>query len=322
MRIHFAYFGDPNNDGSLHTPETIANRMYRYLQARVDVQYYNFMDFTTAPKVAPDDIILGHPHPWPGLFIERYFKEKCKARYLIWPLHTRIPEINRFAIKYAKQADKLFTISGPYWIDTLDKTEFAFMLPKIVRLDNAVDSKQSIWQMVKTKFNPKKQRGLFTMGRSAPEKGTTELFRLMNKVKCPLIVAGEFSREDLDIIKNRPDTTIHKKISWRDMQVKADIMNRCDFFVNMSVSDASPTTLFESMALGLIPITTKECGYQYDSLLPFKLSDETFNLNSLSNAQNMDESELKLLQSKNRKLIEEVHTWDRFCSTVWENIQC
>ena len=47
MRIHFAYFGDPNNDGSLHTPETIANRMYRYLQARADVEYYNFMDLKT-----------------------------------------------------------------------------------------------------------------------------------------------------------------------------------------------------------------------------------------------------------------------------------
>ena len=321
MKIHFAYFGDPLNDGSLHTPETIANRMYRFLEARAEVQYYNFMDFTTPPKVAPDDIILGHPHPWPGLFIERYFKEKCKARYLIWPLHTKIPEINRFSISYAKQADKLFTISGPYWIDTLDKTEFAFMLPKIVRLDNAVDTTQDIWKLTKDKFNPKKQRGLFTMGRSAPEKGTTELFRLLSKVKCPLMVAGEFNNKDLAIIKNRPDTTILGKVSWRDKQLKADIINQCDFFVNMSVSDASPTTLLENMALGLIPITTKECGYQYDSLLPFRLSDEGFNLQSLQTAQDMDESRLKSLQAKNRNLIETVHTWDRFCNTVWENIQ-
>jgi len=321
MKIHFAYFGDPLNDGSIHTPETIANRMYRYLEKRAEVQYYNFMDFTTTPDVAPDDIILGHPHPWPGLFIERFFKEKCKARYLIWPLHSRIPEINRFSIPYAKQADKLFTISGPYWIDTLSETEFAFMLPKIIRLDNSVDANQDIWQLAKKNFNPKKQRGLFTMGRSGPEKGTTELFKLLSKTNCPLMVAGEFSGDDLNILKDRPNTTIIGKMHWWNEQLKADIINRCDFFVNMSVSDASPTTVLESMALGLIPITTKECGYQYDSFLPFNLGDETFNLNSLSHAQEIEEEDLKILQVKNRKLIEEVHNWDRFCSTVWENIQ-
>ena len=44
-------------------------------------------------------------------------------------------------------------------------------------------------------------------------------------------------------------------------------------------------------------------------------------MNSLLRAQEMEEEELKLRQAKNRKLIEEVHNWDRFCSTVWENIQ-
>jgi len=321
MKIHFGYFGDPLNDGTIHTPETIANRLYRYLEKRAEVQYYNFMDFTTKLKIAPDDIILGHPHPWPGLFIERAFKEPCKAKYLIWPLHTRLPEINRFAIPYAKQADKLFTISGPYWINNLEHTEFAFMSPKIVRLDNSVDTTQDIWQLAKTKFNPKGQRGLFTMGRSGPEKGTTELFKLLTQIKCPLIIAGEFSGEDLHILEGRPDTTVLGKMHWWNDEIKKDIINRCDFFVNMSVSDASPTTVLESMALGLIPITTKECGYTYQSFMPFHLGEDIFNLNSLLRAQQMEEEELKILQSTNRSLIEETHNWDRFCSTVWENIQ-
>ena len=321
MKIHFAYFGDPLNDGTIHTPETIANRLYRYLEKRVEVQYYNFMDFTTTLQIAPDDIILGHPHPWPGLFLERAFQIPCRARYMIWPLHTRLPEINRFAIPYTKQADKLFTISGPYWIDNLGDTEYAYMIPKIVRLDNAVDTTQDIWQLAKGNFNPKKQRGLFTMGRSGPEKGTTELFKLLTKINCPLIVAGEFSGEDLKILENRPDTKILGKMHWWDKEIKDNIINCCDFFVNMSVSDASPTTVLESMALGLIPITTKECGYEYDSFLPFHLGEEDFNLNSLQYAQEMEEAVLKTLQGKNRKLIEDVHNWDRFCSMVWENIQ-
>ena len=328
MKIHFGYFGNPLNDGATVAPETIANKVYRYLEARAEVQYYNFMDFTTPPKVAPDDIILGHPSNRPGLFIERYFKEKCKARYLIWPLSTRLPEINRFSIKYAKQADKLFVISGPYWIDTLDKTEYAFMAPKIIRLDNSMALEQDVWQMRKDKFNAKGHRGLLAIGRSGPDKGTPQLFSFLNKVSGLVMVAGsDYTGEDLNIIKNRPNTVILGRIDWKDAQVREKILNQCDFFVEMAVSDPSPTTLLESMSLGLIPIITKQCGYEYDSLLPFKIldgsnqSDNDFNLNSLSVAQNMDEADLKSLQNKNRKLIEKNHTWDKFCSIIWENIQ-
>ena len=232
MKIHFAYFGNHLNNGATVAPETIANKVYRYLETRAEVLYYNFMDFTTPPKVAPDDIILGHPHPRDGLFIERYFKEKCKARYLLWPLSTRLPEINRFSIKYAKQADKLFIISGPYWTDTLDKTEYAFMAPKIIRLDNSMNLELDVWCMRKDKFNPKGQRGLLAIGRSGPDKGTVQLFNLLNKVKGFVMVAGgDYKGEDLAIIKNRPNTVILGKIDWKDEQIRTKILNFLSYYL-------------------------------------------------------------------------------------------
>ena len=110
---------------------------------------------------------------------------------MLWPLHTQIPEINIYAKDVAEKADKLFVISGPYWTDTIEGTEYASWKDKIVRLDNAVDSK--VFPLLKKNFNPPGRRGLFVFGRSGPEKGTPELFELLCKTPYPVVIAGDYS---------------------------------------------------------------------------------------------------------------------------------
>ena len=55
LRIHFAYSGDPRNDAALRAPATITNRIFRFLEARAEVVFYDWADTTTAPEVRPGD---------------------------------------------------------------------------------------------------------------------------------------------------------------------------------------------------------------------------------------------------------------------------
>ncbi|MCL5030012.1 MAG: glycosyltransferase [Bacteroidetes bacterium] len=316
--IHFVYSGDPLNDDVITAPGTITNRVFRYLQKFGEVKYYDLIDKTSKITVSNEDIIIGHPHPEEGTILKRLFEHECAGKYLLWPLHTRIPEINRYVKELAASADKLFVISGHYWMDTIDETEFRYLKDKIIRLDNAVDSK--VFSFKKNKFNPVGKRGLFVFGRSGEEKGTKELFKLLLKLECPVIIAGHYSDEDISIIKDRTNTKYIGSISLRDQTVVNNIINTCDFFINMSVSDASPTTLLESMSIGLIPITTPQCGYYYSSFILLSLSDKEHNIFTVNNALNMDEENLRILQKKNRNIIEQYHNWNFFCNKIGNNI--
>jgi glycosyltransferase involved in cell wall biosynthesis/ADP-heptose:LPS heptosyltransferase len=317
--VHFVYSGDPYNNEAIRAPKTIANKLFRFLEQRINVRYYDLKDEEVKVNVRQNDIILGHPYSSTNSVIWKLFRQPCAKKYLIWPLHTGIPEMNRYSKPLAEIADRLFIISGPYWTDTLDKTEYAGWKDKIVRVDNAVDS--NIFALIKKQFNPAGRRGLFVFGRSGAEKGTGKLFELLAKTTYPVVVAGDYNEEDLQIIRNRPKTTMLGRIDWRHPDTVEYIMQTCDFFVNMSVSDASPTTLLETMAIGVVPITTPQCGYYYPSFIMLSQDDPERNILMIQSAQLKSEQELKELQAENRRIIEQKHNWEQFCRTIWEQIE-
>ena len=317
-RIHFAYTGDPRNDAARRAPLTITNRIFRFLEQRAEVFYYDLADTTTVPDVRDGDIVLGHPHPHPDSIMRRLLKASCARKCLIFPFHSHLPEINRFAKDLAVDAQRLFLISGPFWTENIGRTEFAGWSDKLVRLDNSIDLQ--FFGLRKTTFNPEGRRGLFVLGRSGPEKGSTELFQQLREVPGRLVIAGEFTAADLAILEGRSDTEFLGILDWGNEPLVRRIVAACDFFLNLSISDASPTTLFESMALGLIPVTTPQCGYTYSSLIPLSLIDRESNLITLRNLQSLPNDLLISLRDRNRSLVEQNHHWPRFLATLWQGL--
>ncbi len=316
--IHFVYSGNPMDDRAIRAPGTITNRLFRFLEKRGRVKFYDWTDTSSPVEVGPEDIVLGHPHVAPDSIMRRLVKASCAGKHLIFPFHSRIPEIARFVKEIALDCDKLFLISGPFWTDSIEQTEYRDWKPKIVRLDNAVDL--SFFTLQKRSFNPPGKRGYFVLGRSGPEKGTSLLFNLLRDTTEPVLVAGEFSAEDRALLEGRPNTEYLGVIDWRDQKIRRHILDKCDFLLNLSVSDASPTALFETMALGLIAITTPQCGYYYPSFLLLSLENMESNRLVLAQAQMMSEEQLRSRQKENREYLEQCHSWDRFCSTLWEAI--
>lgn len=312
--VHFAYSGDPRNDAAIRAPGTICNRVFRDLEAHWPVRYYDFSDTVTPVEARPGDVVIGHPHPHPQSVVRRLFAVPGTLRFLLWPMHHRIPEIGRFVLEIAREAEALFVISGPYWTETLDRTEFAEWKERIVRLDNAVDPQR--FPLLKRTFNPSGRRGLLVMGRSGPEKGARELFAQLARTDWPLFVAGHYRPEDLALLAGRTNTRLLGDISWSNPAAVSFVMRHCDFFVNLSVSDASPTTLLEAMSLGLIPVTTPQCGYFLPSFLLLSLIDPEHNLLTLRNAQDMQEHHLRIMQKQNRQAIVTTHTWEGFLAPI------
>jgi len=317
--LHFIYSGEPKNDSAIRAPQTITNKLFRFLDNKIDVRYYDWSDTHCRFKVNKNDIILGHPHPDTNSILNKMFNQECNHKFLLWPFHTYIESFNNYALKPAEIAKKLFAICGPYWIDTIDRSRFAHLKHKFIRIDNAIDC--NIFPLQKKYFNKPGERGIFVIGRSGPEKGTTQLFNLLKDTDIKLIIAGNYSDDDKKILDNRKNSIFIGNIDWSDKKIRQFIINECDFFANFSISDAAPTTLLECMSLGLIPVTTPQCGYYHPSFFLLSLICHEHNAITIFNIQHCSNDQLQSMQRTNRLIIENIHTWDIFCNTIWKEIK-
>ena len=217
----------------------------------------------------------------------------------------------------ARAVDKIFSICGPYWYDTIDQTKFAHWKPKITRLDMAVDGKH--FPYLRKKFNPIGHRKLVYIGSNLPMKNVGyiyEIMRHMNDVKLHWY-GGDPSHP----LAKLPNV---KVTGW--VQLNRDtaqrIVDECDIFINVSTSDANPTTLLESMAWGMITACSKQSGYWKDPLFTELFTDDVqATIKALRQLLNAPEEELLKRAQVGRKEIETKYTWDRFCSTVWNELE-
>lgn len=317
MKIHLVYAGSPD-DPRIQSPYSITRNLYYYLKARADVSYYTWDSYAEI-NPEPDDIFIGHPHYDPNTTVQRFFNsnKKCRMRCTIHPLHTNRIQDNMPFNEIAMMADKIFSICGPYWYDTIDQTPFAHWKPKIVRLDMAVDSK--IWKYQKTKFNDPGRRNIVYIGSSMPQKNLGYLYDIVKSM--PNTQFRWYGGSGDHPLANLKNMKIYGWCDFNDQNILREIYDFADIFLNVSNSDANPTTLLEfGLAGGLIPICTETSGYwKSESFINI-----THNLNEAISTINTwltkPTLELENLSIKNRTICEKEYTWDKFCSTIWKEI--
>lgn len=314
MTIHFVYAGDPNGDREC-SPYTITQNLYRFLKSKAEVKYY---DWTASGPidVGPDDVFIGHPNYPPETVTQWVFKNvKCKAKFLIHPLHHGDPQYNMPFSWMVDEADAVFSIMGPYWYDTIKTSAFASWHPKIIRLDMAVNA--DAYPYTKTTFNPPGRRNYVYVGSNMPMKNTNYLAKIMRAMPNKKLYwyGGDGGAE----LAKLPNV---QTVGWVDVRAhREEICNAADIFVNVSYSDANPTTLLETTAWGLIPACTKESGY-YDDPMFTELYLDDFNgtLRALDRLQNAPVDELISRSLNSRSIIEDHYNWKTFCTKVWDGI--
>jgi glycosyltransferase involved in cell wall biosynthesis len=317
MKIVLVYAFPPNSP-QIQSPHSITHYLYNYLKKRCDLVYYMW-DEKRIPPADPEAIFIGHPHYDQSTIVQRVFRENIpfKMKCTIHPFHHALPQYNSPFHDLARKADKIFGICGPYWYDTMQNTEFAFWKPKMTRLDMAVDGK--VYPYLKNNFNPPGKRRLVYIGSDMPMKNVgflTEIMKRMSHVELHWYGGnGEHPLAKLSNVKTTGWVTLD-----RDLATK--ICKECDIMINVSTSDANPTTLLEARAWGLITACSKESGYYNDRFFTeLSSTDISKTINQLQSLLNMPSSELMTRAKDSRKEIETKYNWDRFCNTVWKELQ-
>lgn len=316
MRIHFVYAFHPNS-AAIHSPYCITRNLYNYLKTRAEVIYHEWSQRGVI-DVKPDDVFIGHPHYDKGTVVQRTIREKhCRVMCTIHPLHTALPQHNMPFDELARKVDRIFSICGPYWTDTIQNTPFAHWAPKITRLDMAVDPKQ--FPFLKNKFNPPGKRRLVYIGSSMPMKNLGYMAVIMQGL--PNVQLHWYGGSSDHRLAKLPNV---KTTGWIQLNKKTaqKIVDECDIFINTSNSDANPTTLLESMAWGLINACTKESGYWHDPLFTeLYLDDIGKTRQAIRELIVAPEQQLAERSKQGRKEIETKYTWDRFGNTIWTELQ-
>jgi glycosyltransferase involved in cell wall biosynthesis len=235
----------------------------------------------------------------------------------IHPLHTATPHHNMPFDHLARKADKIFSICGPYWTDTIAQTPFSHWGPKIVRLDMAVDKRH--YPYLRTKFNPPGQRKLVYIGANMPMKNVDYLYQIMRRMSD--VRLHWYGGDGGHPLARLPNVDVTGWVTLTPDMAKK-IVNECDIFVNVSNSDANPTTLLEAMAWGIITSCTKESGYWKDPLFTeLHLNDLGATVKALRDLLELPNDALMQRAAKGRVAIETKYNWERFCQTVWNELE-
>jgi glycosyltransferase involved in cell wall biosynthesis len=315
--LHFVYSGNPADDSCRGAPGTITNRLFRFLEGQFKVRYADWAS-TEPLAIGRDDILLGHPNYEPDSFVQRAFRDtECKAKFLIFPFHHALPEINRPFDTLVRKCARLFSITGEYWYDTISRSEFAHWKEKMIRVDMAIDAAH--FPFLKERFSPKGKRVLFYLGSDRPEKGVSHLASLVRLAGCRLLYAGSLGPcgelfKGLDFKYLGPISLTREVLQW--------LAQQCDFFVNTSVSDANPTTILEMSAIGLPVLCTPQSGYvRPDLVYTLRLDDDRYNVALVNRLQQTEETSLIERSQAIRAVVERDYTWDRFCQTVLSGME-
>ncbi|MBI3663837.1 MAG: glycosyltransferase family 4 protein [Acidobacteria bacterium] len=303
-----------DNGGPLPAPYSITVNLHRFLAARHRVRLYDWRERGTI-ELQEDDILLGHPHADPETMVQRTLRggARCKFKALMFPIHHAMPEISEFTLPLIEQADLVFGVTGPYWYDTLSESHFAPWKEKIVRLDLAVDAAE--FPLVKQRFNAPGKRGYLYIGNNRPEKGGEVLSATLERL-------GAYPR---GWVGGGPDIAhVPRLAGYRPLtpEFVTGLAGSYDIFVNTSLSDANPATILEAMAWGFPVACTPESGYyNMPTIVSLSTTDIDANVAALEELQHAPEERLHELSRANRALVETQYTWERFCGTVWGELQ-
>jgi hypothetical protein len=314
-RLHFVYAEDPSI-GRVDGAVSITKNLYHALVKHYEVIYHRW-DATHDIDLRPDDIFVGHPNYPPETVTQKVFAsgKPCRAKCLIHPLHTRRVGDNMPFDHMARAADVIFSICGPYWYDTLPQTPFAHWQHKIVRLDMAVNAET--FPRIKRAFN--QARRLVYIGSATEHKNLgylTEIMRAMPDMQ--LSWYGGFLEHPLARLPNV------RTVGWQMLvgEVAKEICDNHDIFVNVSVSDANPTTLLEASAWGLIAGCTPQSGYYKDNkFFELALDDVGFCVQQIRKVASMPEAALLAWADRNREDVVNNYNWDVFTGKVIETLR-
>lgn len=303
-----------------NSPYSLTYNVGRYLRQRVTALGYEFqyvnLDDTSEHDVQPQDVIVAHSW-YPTGFMMATLDKKVKARFMLQPYqHDIVGKNESWWIKsIADKCEWLFFVTGKYWYDTMHEGLYGDWKAKSTRLDMAINS--TLHPHSKRHWNKPGQRKFLSIGADIPYKGLDLIADLARVAGVHLGYFGSAPRERFAHVPQ------FAHYGSRDFtpELQAEISNEYDVFVSLARGDANPTVLLETACWGMLPMCNLQSGYYADQpFMELSKSDMLFNLSQIDYIQQAPEYELRQRAEQIRQRVLTEHTWDIFCSTLWDKL--
>jgi glycosyltransferase involved in cell wall biosynthesis len=309
LTVHFIY----PHGRSISCPDAIGRKVGSRLASRYRIVQYDWDDFRVI-QPGPNDVLLGHPHPFPWTIFRRSLKQPGWRRAIaLSPYHHGDHVQVAFLDTIMTRCDLYLAITGNYWSESVKESLFSHWLPKMVFLDLAVDRQD--FPIVKKKFNPPSERRFLYIGQSGWPKNTDYLgsiARMMPGVEFTWVGSG------------RNPIAGFTSLGFQDFsleQGKKTIADH-DFLITVGMADANPATILEAMAWGLIPVCTPQSGYAgYSGIVNVQPNDVQRVVKVLRQLEHLPDRELKAMQTANWVALESHFNWERFTEQIIEAIE-
>ena len=302
--VHFVY---PRDLSKRSSPFCIGNEVGDRLQQDYRVRFYGWRDkHRIEPE--PGDVLLGHPHWRRDSVFERSVRQPGFARRILMAPYADDLRQVAFYDRHMDHCDLFLTITGNYWFKRIEASAVRRWQPKMRHLDLAVN--RAHFPFVKQRFNPPGQRRFVYIGHTAHNKNVGYLSQLQRH--CASV--------DISWIgKGRKRIPGVHVLGFMDLSTDASRARLAgfDFMITVGAMDANPTTILEAMAWGLIPVCTRQSGYEDSAgIVNVPLNDVDGAQAVFARLQASSDEELHALQAQGQARIDEHYRWDRFYAQV------
>lgn len=302
--IHLVY----PHSAAISAPNIIGRKLSEYLARRHTVVLHDW-DSLSRIKPNPGDILIGHPHPVPGTIFRRSFAQSGWARRVVLSPYNGHSRQVAFLDPYVRRADAYLAITGPWWFDRIELTDFAHWEPRMIHLDLAVSTHD--FPHVKHDFAPQGRRRLLYIGHSGWQKNVSYLSNIaLARPQWHFGWLGPGSESDIPGVE-------HLGFRNTALAETQELIASFDFFVTVGRSDANPMTILEAMSWGLLPFCTPQSGYAgVPGIVNLPLDDVDGAVSILDLWQETPENVLMEAQQANLKLLGKHYTWERMGQDV------
>lgn len=253
-----------------------------------------------------EDILIGHLMPTPGTAMRRSIaRGGWKSMYLLQPFNLDPLQVG-FIQPWIDRVDGFLAISGPKWKELLPFSSFAHWQPKMTFLDMAIDAKRFPFNI---SHRPDGKRRVLFIGHS----GWTKNPRALQEVRRLL--------PDIDFGWAGSGTELEgfTPLGFLDLSTQKgqDLVRGYDVTISLGHADANPTTVLESMCLGLLPVVSETSGWVDDQgVITVPYSRPDLIAARLRLVLGMDAVEWDNRLTMNRERVERHFNWDGFSAQV------
>ena len=295
-------------------PWSIGNNLYYALRNKYKIKIYTW---TSLRKIYPekDDLLIGHCHSNPYTIFRRSIESnKWYKKILIQPFNGDMKQMSHLYDVIPK-CDDFIAICGTYWIKHLKNSFFNIWKKKIIHIDLGLDINQ--YPFIKKKFNKIGKRKFLYIGN---DYSYNNFAKNLNYLKN---ISNNYGNENFATIGNKKIANV-KHFGWMDFKKKKNLrlISKYDFLIHTSSYDANPSTVLEGISWGLIPVMTRQCGYEnFSNHMYIPLNEIQKTIKKLKNLQNMSQSSLKKIQIKNYNKLTSLYNWIKFRRKVIQIVE-